>query len=216
MVLFPPSLPDDLLLRIELDDQLLLDRKLDVLALGELHDDPRERLRREIEPPWNATGAGGLDRGLDLFVDPALCLDRHDLTFAHPVRRDRDLAAVDRDVAVAHELTRLRPRRRKPQGIDDVVQAPLELLEEVRSRDSLAALGAREGEPELPLEKAVDALDLLLLAKLNAVAQELRAPAAMLPRRVIAPLDGAFVLEAAVPLQEQLHPLDRKSTRLNS
>src|SRR6266540_4249196 len=181
MVLFPPSLPDDLLLRIELDDQLLLDRKLDVLALGELHDDPRERLRREIEPPWNATGAGGLDRGLDLFVDPALFLDRHD-------------------------LARLRPRRGKPQGVDDVIQAPLELLEEVRSRDSLAALGAREGQPELPLEKAVDALDLLLLAKLNAVAQELRAPAAMLPRRVVTPLDGAFVLEAAVPFQEQLHP----------
>ncbi len=110
-------------------------------------------------------------------------------------------------MSVTHELPRLGPRGREPERENDVVQAALELLQEVRARDPLAALGAREGQPELPLEQAVDALDLLFLAELDAVAEQLAAPAAVLPGRIVAPLNGALVLEAAVPLQEQLHPL---------
>ena len=150
--------------------------------------------------------ARGLDRRLDLLVDPALLLDRHDLALGHPVRRDGDLAAADRDVPVAHQLPRLGPRGREPERENDVVQAALELLEEVRARDPLASLGARKGQPELPLEQAVDALDLLFLAELDSVAEQLAAPAPVLSWRIVAPFNGAFVLEAAVPFQEQLHP----------
>ena len=41
-------------------------------------------------------------------------------------------------------------------------------------------LGALEVEPELALQQAVDALDLLLLAKLKAVAEDLGTAAAVL------------------------------------
>ena len=107
---------------------------------------------------------------------------------------------------MTNELPRLRPRGREAERIDDVVQPPLELREQVRARDALAPLGAREGQPELALEKPVDALDLLLLAQLNAVAEQLRPPPSVLPRGVVAALDRALVLETAVPLEEQLHP----------
>src|SRR6185295_240127 len=94
----------------------------------------------------------------------------------------------------------------EPEREDDVVQAALELLQEVRARDPLAALGARERQPELPFEEPVDPFDLLLLAELDAVAEQFAPPAPVLPGRVVAPFNGALVLEAAVPFQEQLHP----------
>src|SRR5262249_26350910 len=87
----------------------------------------------------------------------------------------------------------------------DVVQPPLELLEQVRARDALPAVRPREGQPELALEEAVDPLDLLLLAQLDAVAEKLAPPPAVLAGRIVAALDRALVLEAAVPFQEQLH-----------
>src|SRR5215831_3223193 len=206
MAFLPPSVWDDLLLRVELDDQLLLDRELDVLALRQLDDRPGEGLRRKIEPGRDSARPRGFDRGLDLLVGAALLLDGHDLALADAVGRDRDLPAVDRHVAVPHELPRLRARGREAQGVDHVVQATLELLEQVRPGDPLAPLRLGEGQPELALQQPVDPLDLLLLAKLDAVTQELAAPAAVLARRIVAALDGALVLEAAIPFQEQLHP----------
>src|SRR5690606_7316692 len=61
---------------------------------------------------------------------------------------------------------------------------------------------------ELILQHAVDALDLLLLPQLDAVADDLRpARAAVLSGRHVALLDGALLGVAALALQEQLHAL---------
>src|SRR5215472_4461999 len=102
-------------------------------------------------------------------------------------------------MAVADELPRLRAGRREAERVDDIVEAPLELLEQVRAGDSLSPLRPRERQAKLALEQAVHPLDLLLFAQLDAVAQELRAPAPVLARRVVAPFDRALVLETAVP-----------------
>ena len=59
----------------------------------------------------------------------------------------------------------------KPEAVDDVVEPPLEHHQQVLAGDALAAVGLLEVEAELALEHAVDALDLLLLAQLQAVAQ---------------------------------------------
>ena len=56
--------------------------------------------------------------------------------------------------------------RGEAQTVDDVVQAPLEQLEQVLARDALQADRLVVVAAELPLGDAVDALDLLLLAKL--------------------------------------------------
>src|SRR5690606_36725117 len=72
----------------------------------------------------------------------------------------------------------------------------------------LAAVGLLEVETELALEHAVDALDLLLLAQLDAVADHLATAAlAVLAGRIAALLDRALLLEAALPLEEELHAL---------
>ena len=85
-------------------------------------------------------------------------------------------------MAVAHELPRLRARGREAEAVDHVVEAPLEQLQQRLAGDAARAVGHLEVAPELVLEHPVDALDLLLLAQLQAVAHELRlAQLAVLP-----------------------------------
>src|SRR5262249_43935290 len=85
-----------------------------------------------------------------------------------------------------------------------------ELHQQVLAGDALHAVGLLEVEAELPLEQAVDALHLLLLAQLQAVAEAAAAAAlAVLARRIAALLDRALLLEAAVALEKQLHALPR-------
>jgi hypothetical protein len=67
--------------------------------------------------------------------------------------------------------------------------------------------GALKVETELTLQESVDPLDLLLLAELKAVAEDLGAATAVLTGRVIAPLDRALVLETTIALQKELHAL---------
>ena len=109
---------------------------------------------------------------------------------------------------MAHELPRLRPRRRQAEAVDDVVEPALEQLQQRLAGDAARPLGRLEVAAELILEHAVDALDLLLLAQLQAVAGELRLPRlAVLPRREVALLDRALLRVAALALQEELHRL---------
>src|SRR5262249_48999818 len=130
----------------------------------------------------------------------------HLIALLHRVRRDVDLLAVDQEVSVAHELPRLRPRRREPEAVDHVVEPSLEQLEQRLARDAASPLGRFEVPAELILAHALDSLDLLLLAQLDAVAGHLRFPRlAVLPRREIALLDRALLRVAALSLEEQLH-----------
>src|SRR6185312_3609872 len=120
-------------------------------------------------------------------------------------RRDVHFLAVHEEVAVADELTRLRARRRQSESVDDVVEPPLEELQQGHAGNAARALGGLEVAAELILEHPVDALHLLLLAQLQAVAGELRLPRlAVLPGREIALLDRALLRIAALPLEEQL------------
>ena len=154
--------------------------------------------------PVSAIPASGLALNPPVMAEkPASKLAGADLE-----RRDGDLGAVDPHVAVADELARLRARGGEAEAVDGVVEAHLEQHQEVLAGDPLAPVGLLEVAAELALEHAVDALDLLLLAELQAVAQRAAgAPAAVLAGRVAAALDRALLLEAAVALEEELHPL---------
>src|SRR5262245_56599318 len=138
---------------------------------------------------------------------------RDHVAFAHRVRRDVHLLAVDQKVSVAHELPRLRTRGGEAEPVDDVVEATLEQLQQRDAGDAAGPLGRLEIAAELIFEHAVDALDLLLLTKLQAVAGELRLPRlAMLPGREVALLDRALLGVAALTLEEQLHRLTAAPT----
>src|SRR4029450_10882917 len=104
------------------------------------------------------------------------------------VRRD----AVHGEVAVADELAGLGPRAGEAHPVDDVVEAQLERPEKALARDAGAVLGDVEVVAELALEHAIDATDLLLLAKLEAEVAHLATAHAVLARRCRAALEGAL------------------------
>src|SRR5712664_3477685 len=196
-----------LLLRVELDDQLLLDGHGDVVAR-------RRRLHRALEPALVQVEPGGdaaavhrLQRLVDADDLAGLLLHRDHVAHLHLVAGDVDLAVVDAEVAVAHQLAGLGAGVGEAQPEDDVVEALLEELEQVLAGLALGGAAAQVVAAELRLQQAVEALDLLLLAQLHAVLGELGAPLAVLARRVRTALDRALVRVAAVALQIHLQVL---------
>ena len=84
--------------------------------------------------------------------------------------------------------------------------------EEALAGDARPILGVDEVVPELPLQDAVHAADLLLLAKLEPVLTDLAATDAVLAGRRRASLEGALLRIAARPLQEELGALPAAET----
>jgi hypothetical protein len=110
-------------------------------------------------------------------------------------------------VAVSHELPRLASGRCEAHAEYDVVESTLEQYEQIFTRSALHSRRPREGSAELVLEQPVHPLHLLLLAELNAVIREARAPLAVHSRGIRALLDRALLGEAAIALQEELRTL---------
>src|SRR5215211_537886 len=195
------------LLAVKLDDELLVDGAVHVVADGQRYD-ARAHLGAvgRHDPVRAAAPAGGLPRALDVGVVAARLLDAHHVAGLDLERGDVDLAPVDLDVPVVDELARLAPRGGEARAVDRVVEPALQQAQEVLARDALHARRPLEVVAELPFEDEVDALDLLLLAELEPVAlQRLAAPhgvAVLSGRLRAALLDGARRLETAVALQE--------------
>src|SRR5687768_4811886 len=106
-----------------------------------------------------------------------------------------------------HELARLITRAAEAEAVDDVVETLLELLQQDLAHDALLLGGAVEREAELAFLHAVKALDLLLLAQLQAVALQLAlhpCALAVLARSIVPLLDRALLREASIALEEQL------------
>src|SRR6267378_796907 len=115
---------------------------------------------------------------------------------------------VHRDVPVPDEPSGRGARGAESHAEDDVVQSPFELEKQVLAGDALLALRFREIVPELPLQNAVDPPRLLLHAELETVARFLGAAIlSVLPGRVAAAFERAFLREAARPFEEEFFSL---------
>src|SRR4051812_8220683 len=161
------------LLRVELDDQLLLDGHRDVVAGRGGLDRALEAALVEVEPGGDAAALDGLEGLVDADDLLALLLHRHHIAGLHLEARDVDLAGVDPEVAVPDQLAGLGARVGEAEPEDHVVEALLEELEQVLAGLALGGAGVVVVAAELPLEQAVEALDLLLLTELHAVLGEL-------------------------------------------
>jgi hypothetical protein len=104
---------------------------------------------------------------------------------------------------VRHQLARFGAGRAEAHAVDDVVQARLEQRQQVRAGVALAALGFGEVAAELALQHAVHALDLLLLAQLQAEVAGARAGGAAMLAGLAVEL-GLVADGAAGALQEQV------------
>src|SRR2546421_5095755 len=196
------------LLRVQLDDELLVDRRrLHIIALRQGHDLGLELFALLLEPGHSALALRDVASLEHHGVLVHLFLDCYFLTDADEVRRDVDLLPVHTDVSVKHNLPRLRRRGRQTRTPHHVIQTTLEHDDEVLAGRALGASGLFKIIAELPLQEPVSALDLLLLAQLQAVSGDLRAPRLpMLPRHEVALLNGALLRKASQALQKQFLP----------
>src|SRR4029079_17876079 len=186
-------------------DERLLHGRVDLVTLRPLEHGAGEAVVIGLEPRRH--GGGEIGRVAHELLDRASLLERDDVVGPNAVARDVDPAAVYLEVAVTNELAGLRARAGEAQPVYDVVEARLEHPQQVLARCSEAARLFLVRGAELLLEQAVVATRLLLLAQLEQVLALLDAPAAMLARRIAAPLDGAFLGEAALALQDELDAL---------
>src|SRR4051794_484388 len=177
-----------LLLGVVLNDELLLDRDVDLGPDRELVDEDAHPRRDRLEPRGDDTLAVGLpshdERGhlqrLLAYVDHVVLTDLE--------RRDVDLAAVHPEVAVDDQLAGGATRAGEAGAVDDVVEAALQQLQQVVTRLALPARGLGVVVVELLLENAVREASLLLLAELQEVLALLDPSTAVLAGRVGATL----------------------------
>src|SRR5687768_2611535 len=201
------------LLRIQLDDQLFLHGQVDLLAHRDRSDLCRHPLGAELEPLRHAASLDLFERVQDRRRLPAALTHGDDVPRLDRKGRDVHLAAVHGEVTVPYQLARLGARGRQSEAVGDVVEPALEQLQERLAGDAARPLRLLEVAAELILQHPVDALDLLLLTQLNAVAGELLlARLAVLAGREVALLDAALLGVAALPLEEQLHAFTAAET----
>src|ERR1700733_1592938 len=197
------------LLRVQLDDELLVHRRsLHVLASRHGYDTRLEIRAVDVQPRRNSLALRQIARLEHHRVFVHLVLERHFIAHLHQVAGNIHLLALHADVTVQYELASLRPRPGKARAIAHVVQAPFEHDHQVRSGRALGALRLFEIVAELPLEQSVGALDLLLFTQLDAIADHLRPTSlAMLAGNKVALLDRAFFRKTPEAFQEELLPL---------
>ena len=108
-------------------------------------------------------------------------------------------------MAVADDLTSLTSRDRITQTVGHVVETTLKLLQQQFAGYTGTLVGLLVVLAELTFEREVNALGLLLLTQLQAVAHDLLgARLAVLARGEIALVDSTLVREATRTLEEQL------------
>src|SRR2546429_1562922 len=162
-------------------------------------------LRIDLQPLGDAARLRRLGGGLDAQLLLRLAGHFDYVAGTHLERRNVDALAVHQDAVMSHHLARLGARSAEAHPIGHRVEARFEELQQPLAGHALGARRLGVGLPELALEHAVDAGQLLLLAQLLAVVGEPRAALlAVLARGVGAALDGAFVGEALPALREQL------------
>jgi hypothetical protein len=133
-----------------------------------------------------------------------LVLNAYNVTLLNLKRRNIDLAAVDLDMPVIHELSSLSARRRETRTVNDIVQPTLEHEQKIFAGNAFLTKRLFEIITELLLEDEVDALYLLLFAKLLSIAGEhLTSSRTVLSGRVGSALfDRTGGFKAAIPLQK--------------
>ncbi len=160
------------LLAIKLDDKLFVDRAVDIVASRQTADADSHLCPILRNPGGPAAPGRSLPGPFDMGVLATCVLDADCFTSADLVRRDIYFSLVHQDVSVIDKLTSLSPRGRETSAIDGIIQTALEEEQQVLTRDPLHARCPLEIITELSFEDEIDALDLLLFAKLLAVTDQ--------------------------------------------
>jgi hypothetical protein len=110
-------------------------------------------------------------------------------------------------VSVVNDLSSLTARRTESKTIYNVIEATLEENKKLSSCNTLRSSRAIKRVSELPFEKTVRTLNLLLLSQLNLEVREGLATTTMLSWSTLSLLDCALTCVATLALEEELLPL---------
>src|SRR5579864_2802906 len=199
---------DSRLLAVQLNDQLLIHRQLNIFAFRQVQDSRFVIVAIHFQPAGQRAVAGELLRRLQHCKLLAVLANGNLFPRAHFIRRNVHLPVIDSDVPVTHQLARLAPRLGKPKPEDDIVEATLELLQQLLAGHTPGTGSLLEVVSELAFLGEVDSLRFLLFTQLQTVTHDLGlAVLPMLPGSEIALLDGTLIAEALCAFEEQLHAL---------
>src|SRR5690606_10023837 len=126
----------------------------------------------DLDPLGEPDLARDLERGLHAGLLLGAITDGDLIAGFHLVRRNVDDLVVDRDGAVRDELPRLGTRRREAHSVHDVVEPRLEHPQQILAGRAFDLRSLLVIVAELPLEHAVHAPKLLLLAQLHAIVRK--------------------------------------------
>ena len=154
-------------LRIELDDEVLVDVRQDVVPRRHRLEDAANLLVVDLDPVGQADLLRDGQRALNAQLLARFLADLQTSPALHWYEAMVTDLLVDQHGLVAHELARFGARSREAHPVHDVVQAALEQLQQVLTGGAGAARGLLVVVGELPLEHAVHAAQLLLLAQLR-------------------------------------------------
>src|ERR1700688_3427540 len=160
------------LLTVKFNDQLLIDRQLNIFALGQRKHFRRVSVAIYFQPVGLRAMAGEF---LGHFQDHkllALFANGNFFARAHLVRRNVHFAIVDRNVPMANQLPRLAPRLREAQTENNVIETPLELLQKQFAGHALRSRSFFEVVAELAFQREVNTLGFLLLTQLQTVTND--------------------------------------------
>ena len=159
--------------RVVLDDQLLVDGGIHLVADGQAGDDAGEGFIIARDPAGDDAGPVFLQSAGGDLAGVVVGLDLDGVAGEHRVAGNVDLVGVDLHVAVIDELAGLRAALGETHEIDDAVKTGLEELEEALAGDAALALGDGERAAELAFEQTVDEAEFLLLVESDRVFRQL-------------------------------------------
>ena len=190
------------LLGVELDDELSVNVKVDLVTGRELKDGALELLDVDLEPAGDGHVLGG-DQGL-LDGEKVLVLggDGNNVAGLDLSGGDVAAVAVHGDVTVTDGLTGLLAGAGEAKTEDDVVETALEDAHQVVAGDALTLESGVVVAVELLLENAIDELGLLLLAKLHTVLGLLAATLGLAVRSLVNPHHNGVDAELTAPLKD--------------
>src|SRR5829696_3569810 len=204
---FSSSIMKAQLPRVVLDHELLVEVERHLVAAGQVGNGARELGRVERQPLGRLVRAKGLLGQLERLARTPALANLDAVTGLQLMGGDVARHAVDGEVAVIDELPSLSARRREAHPVDDVVETQLQRSEQALAGHAGAGLRGVEVVPELALEDAVHAADLLLLAELQPVVADLAPTDAVLAGRRRTALERALLGIAAGALQVELRAL---------
>src|SRR5674476_1410093 len=191
-------------LRVELDDQLLLDLRVDDLTHGQGVNQDAHLRRDGFNPGRHGALAGLCASDNERCHLYGLATNLDDVVLGHPETGDVHLVSVDHEVAVTYQLASHVAGGGEARPVHDVVQPGLQDAQQVLAGLAGATVRLLEVTAELLLQDAIDAGGLLLLTHLKQVLAVLGPGTPVHARWVRAKLDRALRGVALGPLEVQL------------